>query len=245
MTTGAPATTTPLKEAIFQITGLAEPIIKECQSLEARAGNMTVTDATSLAYVNETLVVAKRMIKVLEDERVARTKPLNDKKTAIDRVFGVPKAILEKVRDTADAAVRAWLRAEDARIEAEKKKFAEEQEAERLRAAEEAKTLSAEIGTEVKAEDLFVPQAPPPSTAPVPGKIVGVAGSTSAPKVWLGRVVNEAEFIKYAGEHWDDPFVRSCIEIKVTRFNVRAKEVKGPSTYPGVEFFEDFSLTSR
>jgi len=160
----------------------------ELAKVQDRLQVLEVTDWPSMEIAAETVSIAQKIAKVLEERRVELTKPLLEEKQGIDRRIKELVDKLNAVKAGAIAKIDAYKAQERARVEAETKRQAEEAEQRRIAALLEAQDATEDLGLEIPAEMLAAPAPPPP--APIQARVQTSTGGVTERRTWRWRCID-------------------------------------------------------
>lgn len=195
----------------------------ELSKIEQRAMDVKIQDQEGLSYAAETVSLAQKIGKRLEERRVELTKPILEEKQAIDRRFKELTDRLDRMKRGMIEKIDVFKAAERARIQEETRKQQEAAELARLAAEFEAPAAAQELGIDIPA-DMLAPEPQAPPEAPV-ARIETASGGIGERKLWLWTVYDDAQI------------PRAFLMVNGSAITKAVRE--GVRDIPGVKIYQD------
>lgn len=209
------------------------------------SAELAISEAKSLTIANNSDYQAASRLLIEHKQRIKAVKEYWDKpksmaKKAHQEICDKEKAMLAPFTE-AEAIIKGSIVVYQRKLDEERR--AAEEEARRLK-QEEAERLMAEA---IKAEEtgdmtrsnVMMAKATTLDEAPVPVQAAAPkAAGISTKKTWKARILNESIVPAYVGTAMIRP-------IDLSALNQIARETKGSYNIPGVEFYEDVTISAR
>lgn len=214
-------------------------MIMEAQRLVAFSKEFVIDCPELKEAAGSDLTVIRKMIKTADENRMKLTRPLDDAKKGIMTVYKSVTDLLDEADGIYKNKIKAYDAAEREKAMQLQRQLEEQARKEReklarkVAEAEKAGQVEQAAALQIVAETVVAPII---NTAPP--KVSGV----SSRKNWKGRVTDRLALIKAvaAGQVPDD-----VIEINDAALNRYAKAHESRLSFPGVEAYNDPTITTR
>ena len=216
-----------------------EELQQQVSPVVAKAEGYTIDCQPVYEDAAEYMTSIKSAASKLEEQRKAITRPMDEAKKAVMDLFRGPLDALTKAEGVLKDKMKSFALAERERMrkaqqEAEAAAAAARNELEQ-QAAQAMESGDVAVGVALQTAAETVTAAPPAMEAP---KAAGVALRGT----WKARVTDKRAFLRHALEH--DQFL-DMVGIDESALNTLAKAFKDKMAVPGVEPYEDHSISAR
>ena len=219
---------------------IATEVVKyrtEADKALAVAGRAVITTADDAGNAADVLRAITASLRRLEEDRKAKTQPLDKQKSEITALYDIAKEVYGKAKKVLDEKVTTWRRAEEKRLTAE----AEERRKERQAEAERLAAAQAALGDDDGADQILEEAAALPIEPERVSAIGTYGGSLSTRARNVGKITDRAAFLRVLAGSTDPTLIeiREKIEFPQALLNKLAKAVAEGDAISPVGFLAD------